>query len=166
MEFEFVAVPPPTSCRPPAYLALENLCVADGSVVRIELLDEGPMKASEAPCSCCRCFGACSGGVSEKDGRRWRKAAPPQRSVGLQALRRRSHVEPAATHGAGQLSLVQSTLNPRPNTIENRCSPWAKPPKNQQDVKPALAYEPGGRTFESCRAHHPNSVGTVTPRRI
>ena len=24
-------------------------------------------------------------------------------------------------------------------------------------------YEPGGRTFESCRAHHPNEVGVDTP---
>ena len=26
-----------------------------------------------------------------------------------------------------------------------------------------FAYEPGGRTFESCRAHQPNFVGLVTP---
>ena len=37
------------------------------------------------------------------------------------------------------------------NTADHR---GAKPLKNQQDAKPALTYEPGGRTFESCRAHH------------
>src|SRR3989442_13149240 len=30
----------------------------------------------------------------------------------------------------------------------------AKPTKNQQDRQPALAYEPGGRRFESCWARH------------
>src|SRR5688500_14637689 len=44
-------------------------------------------------------------------------------------------------------------------------TPWnnadhrrAKPQKNQQDIKPALTYEPGGRTFESCRAHQINNL--------
>jgi hypothetical protein len=39
----------------------------------------------------------------------------------------------------------------------------AKPPKNQQDVKPALACEPGGRTFESCRAHHHFQIHSRSP---
>ena len=83
--------------------------------------------------------------------RSWR----PQPGLNLEAL------------GPSSSGLGAPTVNSRSIPAQ---TPWkaadhcgAKPPKNQQDAKPALTYEPGGRTFESCRAHHPNSVGMVTP---
>src|SRR6266436_4855696 len=40
-----------------------------------------------------------------------------------------------------------------PNTRKQQVLVRAKHTKNQQDSQPASTYEPGGRKFESCRAH-------------
>jgi hypothetical protein len=74
---------------------------------------------------------------------------PPSRGLGS---RRR-----ASGAAAGHLTFnFRSILAQTPcNTIHQ---PVAKPLKNQQDSKPALTYEPGGRKFESCRAHQINNL--------
>ena len=62
---------------------------------------------------------------------------------------------------------------PTPRTIseqfgpEHQVSAGSDPsytPKNPRGQIPALTYEPGGRTFESCWAHFFRSAGTPAPR--
>src|SRR5688572_33093636 len=61
-------------------------------------------------------------------------------------------------------------LNRKSAAVHNLCTIWhrtpwntghqqgAKPLTGQQDPIPALTYEPGGRRFESCRAHQINNL--------
>src|SRR5688572_15833201 len=66
--------------------------------------------------------------------------------------------------------MSDGTFNPRSILARTPCNTidhlGAKPLKNQQDAKPALTYEPGGRTFESCRAHQLPSGGRTNLRSL
>lgn len=57
----------------------------------------------------------------------------------------------------------QSVNNCSRRRGNSRCQQAAKPLKNQQDATPALSYEPGTRTFESCRAHQLLASQVVIP---
>ena len=61
----------------------------------------------------------------------------------------------------------QTALAPGGPGSSRAVRPAGKPKGSGLQLPPVasfrLANEPGGRTFESCRAHHPNFVGMVTP---
>ena len=86
-----------------------------------------------------------------------------QRIVQPLADRVRRRVSPIVGHHA-TLSCTrfhsgeQSVNNSRPNTQYQQGPVRATSTRNPRVQSPVLAYEPGGRRFESCRAHHPSPV--------